>query len=417
MHHDRGAAGVTAVAVTFMPSSPPPYGLASRQVHSLWKRRPAAAGSGASGRARARLQRTPGAAVRVCRGSWTRLPTCSACGTSWGSRGAWERRVGSAPSRGVAWRSGAGLRRSSGVLPAGRGGPRPAEAPSSGPAHAAAERTGASRGPRHGWAMGPALWWPQGPARPRAGHGRDGVIRCRQEARRRRRRSQAGVSVAAARPWGVRPGGRPGPRLGVDGGGGAAALARRAAGAAARRPLGATRRGQARRAGTRSHERATKATPGPLLRDRLAKTRARPSVGCPALGTTTASPARRATAPGRSTGGRPQPPNRMAPGRACAKTRWTGRSRPPFPAQRESPSLVTRPVRTRLAHAIRWRGRRVVVVRAGWRPWHRAHMASVGGSVGRAWWSWWTTPLEQHYESSPFQGAPCGEGIDTEEGC
>ena len=72
----------------------------------------------------------------------------------------------------------------------------------------------------------------------------------------------------------------------------------------------------------------------------------------------------------------------MAHGRAWENQRWTVRYLPPSPAQRERPSIVTRPGLTRMAQAIRLHWRQVVAVTGGWRQSKSATMAIVGFFVG-----------------------------------
>src|SRR6266702_7060582 len=58
--------------------------------------------------------------------------------------------------------------------------------------------------------------------------------------------------------------------------------------------------------------------------------------------------------------------------------RWTVRELPPVPAQREMPSIVTRPVITSMAPAIRLNWRTVVAVTWGWRQWKSVTISTIG---------------------------------------
>ena len=158
----------------------------------------------------------------------------------------------------------------------------------------------------------------------------------------------------------------------------AAALALLAAFSASLRTTCSTRTGNERRCWMLTKDNAKKASPGTGLPYKLAKKRSRPWVRLAGFGGHDFIAHR---------GGRPHPHGRHADER----TPKTGRPREhrrekaldravtaPVPAQREMPSIVTRPVITSMANAIRLHWRRVVAVTWGWRHWKSAKMSIEG---------------------------------------
>jgi len=142
---------------------------------------------------------------------------------------------------------------------------------------------------------------------------------------------------------------------------------------------GGRRRGNARRAWTRTRARGTPAPPGPGGPARREQQRAQPSGLWPAGVPLASAPATREGAPDADTASLQHTQPRLPPGRPGAPQRGRGRALPPSPAHRASPHLVTRPVMATSARRIRRHGRPVVAVTGGRTPGHRATISTRGG--------------------------------------